>query len=100
MFWHQLGGGMLGKLLSSISSRLEGLISSLEVVSVADNSASQTEAPRSPIGDQEPLGTVNKGPLKPSVSVWLTATTPEGDNGHYMDSVKLQGLIGLNLDKV
>ena len=38
--------------------------------------------------------------LEPSASVWFAARTAESGKEQYMDSVKLQGLIGLNLDKV
>ena len=85
---------MLGTLLETISSSLADFISSIEVVSLTDNS--QVLSTHGAVSNESSESSAS-ALLRQTASVWLSARTLHDT---YMDPIKLQGLIGLNIAKV
>ena len=73
--------------MNSISGRLSDLVSSVEVVSVTDNSEHVNG------NSVTTKANLTASALHQSASVWLAAKTKENI---YMEPVKLQGLLALN----
>lgn len=96
---------MLGSLLEAVTSSLKEMVTSVEVVSLTDLGEEEDDdswmAAEPDSGEEPSASSFHKSFSqrfpRPSACVWLTAKT---DRDTYMDSVKLQGLIGLNVDKV
>ncbi|CAL4086243.1 unnamed protein product, partial [Meganyctiphanes norvegica] len=83
-----IGGGGLGALLDTLMMMLGQDAKNLEVVSLYDSRKSITELSR---------GQISTTPSTPSTTVWIAAKLPQGG---FMDPVKLQGLISLDVKKL